>query len=558
LTIGTLERTISAELEAAMQSIFKLALGPILIVTTAFSQQTNLSGEWSGTFADSVANGSIKLNLAQEDSGHVSGTYSANTGGGGKIEGNVSGSTLSFSLTQTVEGCPGTYGGSLKFSGTAGSGSYSGNDCQGDRKNGTITISRVQTRADQEAPIGATPPLGLPVQENAPIQSARFFPQPGPPVEADYDDDGGDFKFLSSIALPADYGLDYTLGIQQAAQKGGRVTSGSLYEEGEQVFNQLLSSPKIAGLPYSWSFGLDTTQVVNAYATPSGVVAVNEPLAKMLAGDKGLWAAVLSHEVEHTARRHGVRSYLYEQNYERQLAYYQYRVLAGDKNANWSIVGLRIGYGIGVKKLAREQEHDADKQGMLLMARAGYHPDFVFALHKMMVSNLGDQGKFAAFFSGHPRWATRDERSQRAFDKALATYQQMWPDPAHSPGGVPPTVAFMGKPKSDEDKQGHVAKLQIPLYCRNAVEPVAVDVSFTDEEGKGAEALIANFRTPEGRFEVFENAECPSKLDGVLNIAIPSGAVPEKQRKLKAVATVFDNHHRLIEMSKPFDVKIPK
>ena len=36
------------------------------------------------------------------------------------------------------------------------------------------------------------------------------------------------------------------------------------------------------------------------------------------------------------------------------------------------LVGLRVAGGIAEKKLSRDLEHDADAQGMLLMARAGY------------------------------------------------------------------------------------------------------------------------------------------------------------------------------------------
>jgi len=389
-------------------------------------------------------------------------------------------------------------------------------------------------------------------------QPSKWIPKPGPPFEADYDDDGGDSKLMSSIALPVDFSLDYALGLQKKARRVTTIHSGGLYDEGQAVLVNLVSSPKVSGLPYQWSFGIDPTQVVNAFSLPDGTLGVNEPLGKMLMGSPGLWAAVLSHEVEHTAMRHGARLYLYEQNFLQQLRYYELRVANGDKNANWAILGLRIGYAIGVKKLSREQEHDADKQGMLLMARAGYHPDFAFALHKMMASNMGDQGKFAAFFSDHPRWATRDQRSQKAFDKALSVYNQMWPDPSESPGGPPPTVAFMGKPNSEEDKQNHVARLHVPLYCRNTKEPIFFSVFFLDGNGNTPSGLLEEYKTPDGGLAVLNEVKCPTSPGGSIEVTLPSGAVMKNQRKLKAEVRIFDSSHRLIEMSKPFEVKLPK
>jgi hypothetical protein len=113
-------------------------------------------------------------------------------------------------------------------------------------------------------------------------------------------------------------------------------------------------------------------------------------------------------------------------------------------------------------------EHDADIQGMMLMAREGYHPDYVFALHHILRATTGEQSKFAAFFSTHPRWETRDQRDDRAYADALAEYGRSWPDQDASPGGKPPLVAFVGKPSAQENKKTKTADLTLPVYCRNA------------------------------------------------------------------------------------------
>ena len=79
-----------------------------------------------------------------------------------------------------------------------------------------------------------------------------------------------------------------------------------------------------------------------------------------------------------------------------QEAYWKARAAAGDRSANWALVGLAIGSKIGRQKLSRELEHDADITGMMLMAQAGYHPDNEFALHHLIRLTTGDQLKFAA------------------------------------------------------------------------------------------------------------------------------------------------------------------
>lgn len=114
------------------------------------------------------------------------------------------------------------------------------------------------------------------------------------------------------------------------------------------------------------------------------------------------------------------------------------RAAAGDKSANWSISAP-----IAEKKLSRELEHDADITGMLLMARAGYHPDNEFAVHHLLKAESGEQSKVAVFFSTHPRWETRDQRDDKTYLNALAEFNRLWPDASSSPGGTPPAVAFL-------------------------------------------------------------------------------------------------------------------
>ena len=45
-----------------------------------------------------------------------------------------------------------------------------------------------------------------------------------------------------------------------------------------------------------------------------------------------------------------------------------------------------------------------------------------------------------AFFSDHPRWATREERITKNYDLALSAFNASWPIVAQSPGGLPPQI----------------------------------------------------------------------------------------------------------------------
>lgn len=190
----------------------------------------------------------------------------------------------------------------------------------------------------------------------------------------------GKANLNEDVPLPADFAIDYQLGISERGRIRG---ASSLLEDteyneaGTAVFSKFVRDPSVAslGLPYQWNFTIVNDGSVNAYSLPDGEVSVGSGLAKLIGTKPGLWAAVLSHETAHVARRHWVRKYLYDLYVAAQISYYQARVRAGDNNANWSLVGLRIAAPIARAKLSRGLEHDADIQGMMLMAREGYHPD---------------------------------------------------------------------------------------------------------------------------------------------------------------------------------------
>ncbi len=284
-------------------------------------------------------------------------------------------------------------------------------------------------------------------------------------------------KLKDDVALPSDFALDYQLGLSERGKiRGGNaLLEGTPYNEaGSAVFSKLILNPSVAslGLPYKWNFTIVNDGSVNAYSLPDGEVSVGSGLAKLIGTNPGLWSAVLSHETAHTARRHAVRKYLYSVYVNEMIQYYQLRARAGDNSANWAILGLRISAPIAAARLSRNLEHDADIHGMMLMAREGYHPDYVFGLHHLVRASTGEQSKFMAFFSSHPRWETRDQRDDRAYADALAEYDRLWPDPTVSPGGMPPLVAFVGKPSAQENKKDKTADLTLPIYCRNAAEPL--------------------------------------------------------------------------------------
>ena len=364
--------------------------------------------------------------------------------------------------------------------------------------------------------------------------------------------------FAQNLQPPSDYSIDIQLGIATRPRMMGgnpEIIGTPANQTGDEVLHRLVS----AGFtqPYPWKLTLVNSGAVNASSTAGGQIYVYGGILPLIGQNKGLWAAVLSHESAHTARRHQIRLYLQELYNQRMIQYYRMRAAAGDKSANWALIGFRTASGISFKKLERDQEHDADQQGMLTMARAGYHPDYVFALHHLLVMNTGEQSKFAAFFSDHPRWETRDQRSDKVYGDALAEFNRLWPDAASSPGGKPPVVAFLGQPETRENKEGQSADVRIPMYCRNADVPLDVRLTFqkNNHRVRAADPQLAD---KDGNLVFHEQVVCLDKDDtGPALFRVPASAVTETDRSVKSTAFVGTGGE-LIAASKAFDVHFPK
>jgi hypothetical protein len=363
-------------------------------------------------------------------------------------------------------------------------------------------------------------------------------------------------QLSDTVDLPAAFDFDFSLASKMRSQIGAvkdLPVDDSAIQAGQTVFESLTKSQMVSslGLPYRWTFSLVRSADLNAVSLPDGEVAAYQGLAKLIGTDRGLWAAVLSHEVAHVERRHAVRKALYRLYLQRQIEYYRMRQRYGDKSAGWTVLALQVAGTIAEKKLSRDLEHDADSQGMLLMARAGYHPDYVFAMHHLMRLASGEQSKFGAFFSDHPRWETRDQRSERAYMDALAEYNRLWPDPTSSPGGQAPTVAFLGKPRTSESEQRSSGDIVLPVSCRNARLPITLVVRLTDKEGRSLATLDGA--------ETQRRMTCLDRDDAVpTTIHIPSAVATGHERMVKAYIDFVESDGVVLERSREINVHLPR
>ena len=371
-------------------------------------------------------------------------------------------------------------------------------------------------------------------------------------------------KLNETIDLPQTFEVDFQFAAKQRAQLGPQteVPDDVAGRVGREVFDGLVKSQMISGfgLPYPWTFKINDSPVVNAFSLADGEVEAYTGLSRLIVTNRGLWASVLSHEIAHVARRHAVRKALFHEYVEDQVRYWQMRARLGDKGAVWAALAVRVAGNLAEKKLSRDLEHDADFQGMLLMARAGYHPDNTFAMHHLLRMNTPERSRVGTFlFSDHPRWESRDQRTERAYTEALAEYDRLWASPEASPGGVPPAVAFLGDVRGMENKEGGTGDLTLALSCRNIGNPVALVIHLTKGDGAPVQSAISDYRDSSGNVLIHERALCLDK-DGAKPtiVHIPAAIVPSQDRRLKAQVEILGPGDELLERSKVFDVHFPK
>jgi predicted Zn-dependent protease len=169
---------------------------------------------------------------------------------------------------------------------------------------------------------------------------------------------------------------------------------------------------------YHWEFVvLKDEKMANAFCLPGGKVGVYTGLFKYIKDDDDL-AAVLSHEVAHALARHAG-----ERLSQGRLAQAGGLALGiglaalgvGSGASQVAMQGYSLGTKVGVLlPYSRVQESEADKIGLILMAKAGYDPQSALKFWERFATAKKDKAQMPQFLSTHPSDATRIE-NMRAF-----------------------------------------------------------------------------------------------------------------------------------------------
>jgi predicted Zn-dependent protease len=158
---------------------------------------------------------------------------------------------------------------------------------------------------------------------------------------------------------------------------------------------------------WQWELNVAETKTINAWCMAGGKMMVYSGLIETLHVTDDELAAVLAHEIAHAIAKHQQERASHEQ--ARQLLTLPFSIAAK--------VFLPVDPTSAISELAfglpfsREQESEADRIGLTIMARAGYDPKAMISLFQKMQAQ--DKGDTPQFMSTHPSDATRIEDIRR-------------------------------------------------------------------------------------------------------------------------------------------------
>jgi len=249
------------------------------------------------------------------------------------------------------------------------------------------------------------------------------------------------------------------------------------YATGQRVLETLVRQLPANRGRFYWNLRI-AKDAGNVFSSPDGTIFVDEELAQTLGPRAGLWAAALSHEISHIVRRDWARRYLYQKSLEEASGS---QITLGDAGAlSGSWVDAR-GASSLLASFCQTMELEADAEGLKLMTRAGFDPDFVPALHHLL-EGQPEKAEGSFFDPSHPRWDERDQKLQKLYAAAGKEYDRLWPERYASPGGNSPVVVYAGLPSAKRGVSG--LEVLIPLHCQNLSGSVEVVVRFTGPDSE--------------------------------------------------------------------------
>lgn len=188
----------------------------------------------------------------------------------------------------------------------------------------------------------------------------------------------------------------------------------TLRRVGQRLLNAMPSDD-----PWEYTFDVIDSKEVNAFALPGGPVFFYTGLLDRMKTEDEL-AGVLAHELVHVRRQHWANRVAEQQ--KRNLFLTGLLILGRANQQTASLASL--GNTLYTMQFSRGDENDADTRGFKILTDAGYNPQGMADVFRMLGS-LG--GKQPEFLSDHPSDKNRVNRIESLARKSGRNYPPLTP-----------------------------------------------------------------------------------------------------------------------------------
>ncbi|MFQ5852509.1 MAG: M48 family metallopeptidase, partial [Candidatus Binatia bacterium] len=184
---------------------------------------------------------------------------------------------------------------------------------------------------------------------------------------------------------------------------------------------------RVANKPnYQWEFRvIDDPEMANAFAVPGGKVAVYTGIFPAARDEAGL-AVILAHEVAHAIARHAAERMSHGMLVQLGGLGLSAALGSNPQLANQVLQAYGLGTGVGlILPFSRSQELEADRIGLIFMAKAGYDPSVALEVWERMGKKefVKDQDSPPEFLSTHPGYERRAQQLRSWIPEALKFYR---------------------------------------------------------------------------------------------------------------------------------------
>lgn len=192
---------------------------------------------------------------------------------------------------------------------------------------------------------------------------------------------------------------------QMAQQHGGLYPDQKLQSYIDMVGNKLVQSSMAKETPYRYEFHLlADPNTINAFALPGGQIFITYALLSRLQNEDQV-AGVLGHEIGHVLGRHSA---------ERIAEHEFWKTISTGASVGADMGGLVNGIGQNVLLgNGRDDELESDKLGVQFMINAGYNPEEMIGVMKILKAAAGPN-RTPEFQSTHPDPENRIEKIKEA------------------------------------------------------------------------------------------------------------------------------------------------